>query len=413
MIDKRLLVVETELVSAFKVAARDGNTLSPVIRQAWETGTLRTLTRNNPLTATDAHISIIGHITSEELLRHLTSTEIANGFANRFLWFTVRRSRFLPDGGNFDPAIRAGFVQRVQAAISSARRVAELERDAAARDLWHQEYEGLSAGEPGLVGALLARSEAQVLRLSMLYALLDRERHVRERHLQAALALWEASARSVRFLFGDQTGDPDADVILRSLRVGENGGLSRTEISRLFGRHASADRIERACAVLLANGTATVEREETRGRPTERWRAVISRISPTSPSITNSDEHGTSGLNSLSSLVSRPHSWPQGATEDAYHGLLGELVGALEPHTEADPQAILVQLLVAFGNAVGRTPYYAVEADRHHSNLFAVLVGDTAKARKGTSWGHARRILTEADPGGSPGSREASLAVRD
>ena len=124
MIDKRLLVVETELVSAFKVAARDGNTLSPVIRQAWETGTLRTLTRNNPLTATDAHISIIGHIPAEELLRHLTSTEIANGFANRFLWFTVRRSRLLPDGGNFDPAIRAGFVQRVRAAISSARRIA-------------------------------------------------------------------------------------------------------------------------------------------------------------------------------------------------------------------------------------------------------------------------------------------------
>ena len=61
-----------------------------------------------------------------------------------------------------------------------------------------------------------------------------------------------------------------------------------------------------------------------------------------------------------------------------------------------------MQLLVGFGNAIGRTPYVAVEADKHHSNLFTVLVGDTAKARKGTSWGHARRLLCEADPDWEP-----------
>jgi hypothetical protein len=185
----------------------------------------------------------------------------------------------------------------------------------------------------------------------------------------------------MRFLFGDQTGNPDVDLILRHLKMDTNGGLTRTEISALFGRHASADRIDRACAVLVANGTATVEKEETGGRPTERWRPTVS---------------------SLSSLASRSDSWPQGAREEAYQGLLGDIVRAVEPHTEADPEAILVQLLVAFGNAVGRTPFYAVEADHHHGNLFVVLIGDTAKARKGTSWGHARRILAEADPDWEP-----------
>ena len=56
---------------------RDGNTLSVVIREAWDTGGLHTLTKNDPITATDAHISIIGHITIEELLRHLDETEQA------------------------------------------------------------------------------------------------------------------------------------------------------------------------------------------------------------------------------------------------------------------------------------------------------------------------------------------------
>ena len=37
----------------------------------------------SPAKATDAHISVIGHITTDELRRSLTRTEAANGFANR------------------------------------------------------------------------------------------------------------------------------------------------------------------------------------------------------------------------------------------------------------------------------------------------------------------------------------------
>jgi len=371
--DHRLLVVETELVSTFKVASRDGNTLSPVIRQAWDSGTLRTMTRNNPLTATDAHISLIGHITAEELRRHLTSTEMANGFANRFLWLSVRRSKLLPDGGNLDPLALTPLVRRVRDALSFARRTGRLDRDPDARTLWHDVYADLSEGEPGLVGSLLARAEAQVTRLSMLYALLDHSDVVREPHLRAALELWGYADRSVRHLFGSATGNPDADLIQRHAVEHGNGGITRTQISSLFSRNASADRIDRAIQQLVTHGTATLERENTGGRPSER-------------------------LFSLNSFFSYSNDWPSPPSANAYHGLLGEIVRTVEPHTEADPVALLSQLLVAFGNAIGRTPYVQVEADRHHTNLFAVLVGDTAKARKGTSWGHARKVVTEADP---------------
>ena len=373
--DHRLLVVETELVSAFKVASRDGNTLSAVIRAAWDSGTLRTLTRHNALTATGAHISIIGHITAEELRRHLDSTEAANGFGNRFLWLAVRRSKLLPDGGNLEPAALTPHVRQIRKAIEFARKTGRVDRDPTARDLWHEVYGALSEGEPGLVGSLLARAEAQVTRLSMLYALLDRSNVVQERHLRAALELWGYADRSVRHLFGDATGNPDADLIQR--HIASNGGLSRTQISGLFGRHASADRIDRAVQLLVGRGTATLEREETGGRPTER-------------------------LISLTSLDSQPDNWPSPPSDAAYHGPLGEIVRTVEPHTEADPVAVLAQLLVAFGSAVGRTPYAAVEADKHYGNCFVVLVGNTAKARKGTSWGHARKVITEADPEWEP-----------
>jgi hypothetical protein len=48
---------------------------------------------------------------------------------------------------------------------------------------------------------------------------------------------------------------------------------------------------------------------------------------------------------------------------------------------------------------LGRGPYYQVEGDRHGTNLFGVLVGETAKGRKGTSWGRVRQIAEIADPG--------------
>jgi hypothetical protein len=68
----------------------------------------------------------------------------------------------------------------------------------------------------------------------------------------------------------------------------------------------------------------------------------------------------------------------------AYYGLAGDFVKALEPHTEADPVGLLIQFLVAFGSIVGAKPYYLVENDKHRANLYAVLVGDSARGRKGT-----------------------------
>lgn len=89
-------------------------------------------------------------------------------------------------------------------------------------------------------------------------------------------------------------------------------------------------------------------------------------------------------------------SWPA-LNELAMHGLAGDYVRAVSPHTEADPVAILVQLLVAFGNIVGRGPHFVAEADRHYTNEFVVLVGSTAKGRKGSSWGHVRKLCEGID----------------
>jgi hypothetical protein len=41
--------------------------------------------------------------------------------------------------------------------------------------------------------------------------------------------------------------------------------------------------------------------------------------------------------------------WPEPLDAEAYYGLAGEMVKVIEPHTESDPAALLLQILVGFG----------------------------------------------------------------
>src|SRR5262249_29551071 len=77
--DKRLMVIEAEFAVALAAMERHGNTLSPVIRNAWDGHRLQTLTKNLPLKADGAHISIVAHITETEARARLTRTDLANG----------------------------------------------------------------------------------------------------------------------------------------------------------------------------------------------------------------------------------------------------------------------------------------------------------------------------------------------
>jgi hypothetical protein len=100
-----------------------------------------------------------------------------------------------------------------------------------------------------------------------------------------------------------------------------------------------------------------------------------------------------------SSHENRPPPPPLQLHEDAFHGPLGEITLFIKPHTEADPSAILFQLIVGFGSAVGRNPFFLVEkTTKHHTNLYLVLNGQSSKARKGTSWNHIVDLLLKADP---------------
>lgn len=88
-----------------------------------------------------------------------------------------------------------------------------------------------------------------------------------------------------------------------------------------------------------------------------------------------------------------PEKWPDPVHPAAFHGLAGEVVRTIEPHTEADPAALLVMFMAAFGNMAGPGAHFLAEARRHPGRLWPVLVGETAKGRKGSAWSSLRHVL--------------------
>lgn len=198
---KRLLVVEEEFSRVIISMRREGNNLSSVLRSAWDCGPLGVMTRGRTaLRASNAFVSIICHITPEEMRKHFDgSVETANGFANRFLWVLVQKTKSLPFGGKsgvIDP-----FIPRLQEAIEAAKTTHEVTWSDEARSLWLQVYDDLHEGHEGTYGAATQRARTQALRLALLFCLLDSSPTIEERHLKAALEVWRYCDESARFLF--------------------------------------------------------------------------------------------------------------------------------------------------------------------------------------------------------------------
>lgn len=252
------LVFLPEFSSLLAVMTRQGSTLSAVIRQAWDGQRLEVRTKKEPLDVDGVNISFLCHVTREELLSELTATSRANGFANRFLIPLVKRSKKLPEGGakvNTNSIIKA-----LTAAVRAAQNRGEIGRNQSARELWAVMYNELACDRTGLAGSMAARAEAHVLRLSLIYALLDGSAWVDVPHLKAARAFWDYCEESLGFIFGDASGDIETDRIVGALA---GGAMSLEDFHALYHRNKPADWIRAKLAELVRLRRVAVTVKET------------------------------------------------------------------------------------------------------------------------------------------------------
>jgi hypothetical protein len=153
-----------------------------------------------------------------------------------------------------------------------------IERDADAQDEWGRNdkpyrgmYYELSRPRTGIWGAVTARAAQQVMRLSLIIAVINGKREIRIEHQRAAYAIWRYCNDSAKYIFGDAIDDPLAAKIMEALRKAGPGGLTRSQVLGIFHGHKSAPDVQVALAKLAEAGLAKCTRAETGGRPVERW----------------------------------------------------------------------------------------------------------------------------------------------
>jgi len=269
--DKRLMIVCPEFVAALNASKRENATLSQTLREAWDGKTLRTMAKNNARIATDPHLSIIGHVTRQELLRAMREADVYGGLFNRFIFILSDRARELPHGGNLDDL--GAMPQLVRKRVEDARTAGRMRRSAAADRLWEQEYHRLTnAHGPEIISAVLSRGEAQVLRLSMLMALAAGRGTIEADDLVAALDLWRYSEASARAVFA---GGEDR-VFTRALElIQAEPGVTRSTIHTKLGWRVPAPELVAALSRVKAAGLADCRSIKTGGRPAERWYPTV------------------------------------------------------------------------------------------------------------------------------------------
>jgi DNA replicative helicase MCM subunit Mcm2 (Cdc46/Mcm family) len=207
------------------------------------------------------------------LIKDLSDVEHANGFSNRFLWLCVRRSGILPFGEDFQIMKFRPLIDRLGESIELAKIAGQITWATATRSLWETVYPDLSEGRLGVIGAITARAEAQVVRLACIYALLDCSTEIEPDHLKAALAIWSYAEDSVRYIFSTSASNPLAKKIYEIL-LKHPQGIGRREINNALGRNYSADRIDDALDTLKASGIANSRKVQTEERPVEQWFSI-------------------------------------------------------------------------------------------------------------------------------------------
>jgi len=246
--EKRLMVVEEEFGRVFSAKNRDGSVLSQVLRPAWDGKELGVMTRSRPLRADKSHVSIIGHITLEELKDTLSDQDARNGFANRFLWLLSEKSKDIPEPTGVPNLLK--FTQPLRRVIDRARERPRLyQRSEGARRRWYDYYMELSQREArGLYSEIVARMIAQTLRVSVIYAVLDQADEVRLEHLEAAIGFVGYCDQSALCAFG---GAVDS-ISEKILKVADDAAPNPAPIGAIYSaftgnisRRTIKDRLER------------------------------------------------------------------------------------------------------------------------------------------------------------------------
>jgi predicted transcriptional regulator len=273
--DKRLLIIEPEFQRVLAQARKQDSTLSSTLRNLWDSGKASLKVKVEPIKTTNAHVSLIAHISPEELKSQTVAIDYQNGFLNRFWICMARRSQFI----SRPKVILAENYTHIRDQLRNALRSAQitprfLTMDAQADEYYDSIYRPeLERVRHGLNESLMARAAPHVCRMAVIYAMADNAMQIRLPHLRAAHALWKYSEKSAEYLFGRSTGNKHADKILALLEEAPEG-MTATQIYEKTGKNLNEKVRADAMEALESQGMVIRQQTTLNGRTVDLWTAT-------------------------------------------------------------------------------------------------------------------------------------------
>ena len=281
--DKRLLLEESEFGGMLDVINRENNKLGALLRDAWDGRDLNNLAMKNRdaktkefLKARDYHLSLNGHITKAELKEKLpVGSRTANGLANRILWTYSLREKLLPRGGKFSAELIFSELQDLRGALDFTRKNCRVFAfDGEAENLyadWYNSFHKRLEKDDSELARIISRGDAQIKRLSLLFALLDKSPFIRSEHLNAASALWDYCEISAKWAFYDNRFSPTAQRIYDFLEL-QPGQLSTLAYiqKEVFHNHLDGVKLNAGVDELVAEKVVARVKDKTGSKNAHR-----------------------------------------------------------------------------------------------------------------------------------------------
>lgn len=274
--DRRMLVNEDEFARLLEVTSRTGNTLVQVLLSGWDSATIGVRTKGSgKVRVSRPHIGVVGNVPDTDLRSALHG--FSSGFANRFMYLLVDSPHDLPFPRRLSPGDVKALTEPLHAGMrwANARsRVLPLADEA--RDTYEALYldhrRSQRVGKNARVTGLRAREVTNIVRIALIYAIIDQSETITSAHLEAAAAFVKYANDSVQIMFGSQFSER-ATTVLAALRAApRETGMKRTEARALYANNWDAGQFEEVVKELTEAGVAVervVPSPSGRGRPSQ------------------------------------------------------------------------------------------------------------------------------------------------
>ena len=280
--DKRCFVLFEEMDNLFTAMGRQGSTLEKLWNMAYDGRSLENNARDREK-ATNPHVSCVCQITDESFRDAVGTVSKgrgrSNGFFNRFITVRAVKERSLPRGGVMPDV--GDLIQELQTALaplgacdSASPKTIQWHPSAYPElDAFHAALDGEHPFLSGLDG-LAARLKPNVMRIAMLFAVIDRDEFIRPDHLRAAKAFCLHCIDDSRGFFHPSSSSfakPSLDD--RVLAVATKDPCAATGFHNLLGNKCVGEALQASLSRLVEQRALIREDfKPDHGKTVPRWR---------------------------------------------------------------------------------------------------------------------------------------------